>query len=749
MAQKTIPLVSVIIPMFNSAKFIPQTLESLLYQTMQDFEVIVVDDCSKDNSVEVVESFKEKFGEKLRLIKFPRNTGMPGLPRNAGIQIARGKYIAFLDSDDLFTKTALEELTALAEEYQADVVHMNDSYRAYKGQMLSVEEPEMTDFDYLTDSENWSVTNWHYPLTVSPKPLEAPALETENLAERVKSFTDWKYRLGVCANFCRRDFLIDNRIFFPKVASAEDQLFNFACLCLAKNYLLAPNIVYIVRPRFGSISREENDENAEKYFRKWIKIFNGGFKALEKFMARNEFFNENPDYRNAVTEFFSICIIDRNITNFFSEEQAEPFYRLLKENFHTEDAELAANFSDMLNNRHLKISELKEMYEEPEKYKARNEKAKDGIPLVSVIIPMFNSAKFIPQTLESLLYQTINDFEVVIVDDCSTDNSVEVAESFTEKFNNRGINLKVVRLPKNTGAPGLPRNVGIQFACGKYISFLDSDDLYTKTALEEITKLAEKYQADVVHLNDTFTTFKGKALPLDDPRLTNMKEITKKENLIRSNWHWTISPTPPEPFPAPIFKPYDLKERVQDWVDWGYRMSVCTIFCRRDFLTANQIFFSKLVANEDQVIVFTCLCLAKKLLRVPNIVYIIVPHWGSQSRDRNLDRNNEKYIHKWLSAINGGFNELNKVMDRFSFFDENPGYRYAVLNWFFTFNVFMNKNLSYDQNKSDIVYPMMKSYFQPDNAPLTAYLLNTVKEFKLRINELEKENKKLKQSQKN
>ena len=57
-----IPLVSVIIPMFNSAKFIPQTLESLLYQTMTDFEVVVVDDCSTDNSVEVVEAFKNSVG---------------------------------------------------------------------------------------------------------------------------------------------------------------------------------------------------------------------------------------------------------------------------------------------------------------------------------------------------------------------------------------------------------------------------------------------------------------------------------------------------------------------------------------------------------------------------------------------------------------------------------------------------------------------------------------------------------------
>ena len=63
MATEKLPLVSVIIPMYNAARFIPQTLESLLYQTMTDFEVVMIDDCSTDNSVEVVENFKEKFCE--------------------------------------------------------------------------------------------------------------------------------------------------------------------------------------------------------------------------------------------------------------------------------------------------------------------------------------------------------------------------------------------------------------------------------------------------------------------------------------------------------------------------------------------------------------------------------------------------------------------------------------------------------------------------------------------------------------
>ena len=170
MSTEKIPLVSVIIPMFNAAKFIPQTLESLLYQTMKDFEVVVVDDYSTDNSVEVVEGFKMRFdslGVKLHVIKLPKNTGKPGLPRNVGIQFARGKYISFLDSDDLYTKTALEELSTLAEKYQADVVRMYNRYVLWKGQKRSVDDLTFVDTKELLNPTNWSVITPLHPSIVA------------------------------------------------------------------------------------------------------------------------------------------------------------------------------------------------------------------------------------------------------------------------------------------------------------------------------------------------------------------------------------------------------------------------------------------------------------------------------------------------------------------------------------------------------------------------------------------------------
>jgi glycosyltransferase involved in cell wall biosynthesis len=188
MPEEKIPLVSVIIPMYNSAKFIPQALESLLYQTMTNFEVVVVDDCSTDNSVEVVEGFISKFdsicvgGVKLNVIKLPKNSGVSSTPRNIGIQMARGKYIAFLDSDDLFTKTALEELTTLAEKYPVSIVHMQHYFRLWGGKGKSVDDPLFTDMDELTNPKNFLKAR-------NPKYTpDKPTVETNNLAERVKKF---------------------------------------------------------------------------------------------------------------------------------------------------------------------------------------------------------------------------------------------------------------------------------------------------------------------------------------------------------------------------------------------------------------------------------------------------------------------------------------------------------------------------------------------------------------------------------
>lgn len=104
--------ISVIIPLYNKEHFVAKTLESVLSQTYQDFEVIIIDDGSTDHSVEVVSSYDDS---RIKIIKQP-NRGVSSA-RNHGIQIAKGEYISFLDADDIWYPTFLEEMLELTIQY--------------------------------------------------------------------------------------------------------------------------------------------------------------------------------------------------------------------------------------------------------------------------------------------------------------------------------------------------------------------------------------------------------------------------------------------------------------------------------------------------------------------------------------------------------------------------------------------------------------------------------------------------------
>jgi glycosyltransferase involved in cell wall biosynthesis len=109
--MQTVPRVSVIVTTFNSAATIKRTVESIQAQTMDDFEIVIVDDASTDDTVRVVESILEP---RLRLVQNSHNRGIGGA-KNVGVENARGQYIAFLDSDDTWEQTKLAlQLAALS-----------------------------------------------------------------------------------------------------------------------------------------------------------------------------------------------------------------------------------------------------------------------------------------------------------------------------------------------------------------------------------------------------------------------------------------------------------------------------------------------------------------------------------------------------------------------------------------------------------------------------------------------------------
>ena len=126
-------------------------------------------------------------------------------------------------------------------------------------------------------------------------------------------------------------------------------------------------------------------------------------------------------------------------------------------------------------------------------------------PLVSIIIPTYNRAKLIVNTLDSILTQSYNNFEVIVVDDGSTDNTESVLNDYKQKFLQKSINFYSIK-QDNAGAPA-GRNRGFQNSHGEYVVFFDSDDVMLPNRIEEQVKCLQKEQSDCCacgfYLNDT------------------------------------------------------------------------------------------------------------------------------------------------------------------------------------------------------------------------------------------------------
>ena len=281
------PAISIIIPMYNTEKYITQCLESVAGQTFKDYEVIVIDDCSTDNSVAVVEKLSSAFDGRLQLLKLKKNNGSPGIPRNKGLKQAKGKYITFLDSDDMLIDTALEELFNIAEQTQADVLHANQFITA---------KDRSEDFTLNTAIE---LDSWE-----DSPPVKKMVSISDSLAERVRTFAD-KGIIWSCWNkFFRRDFLISNKIEFATITYSEDMPFCFKALCLAGKYVRIPNIFYMYRYRQGSI--QHRSVTAEQLIKMYLEVLIEGTKIFDEFMSKVPFFNEedNLEYRYMVLDFF-------------------------------------------------------------------------------------------------------------------------------------------------------------------------------------------------------------------------------------------------------------------------------------------------------------------------------------------------------------------------------------------------------------------------------------------------------------
>lgn len=207
--------VSVIIPIYNAYDYLRPALDSVVYQTLRDIEIICIDDGSTDRSLEILKEY-QKNDDRVRIVT-EANAG-PGLARNNGLGRTRGEYVAFLDADDFYEPNFLEALYEMALRDNLDIAIAGyDIYNSQRAIFTKMEEAE-----HVEIFEGGAVTS------KNQRPNEILASTTGSAWNKM----------------FRRSFIIDKELkFLPDVKMYEDVYFTVSALSLAERVARTPEIL--------------------------------------------------------------------------------------------------------------------------------------------------------------------------------------------------------------------------------------------------------------------------------------------------------------------------------------------------------------------------------------------------------------------------------------------------------------------------------------------------------------------------
>ena len=396
-------LISIIVPIYNVEKYLRECLDSIQNQTYQNFECIMVNDGSTDNSKQIAEEYL--VDSRFRLIN-QSNKGLSGA-RNTGISHIREEstFISFVDSDDYVYPNFLETLVEYIEEDVDIIEGMVEHY--HNGNIY-----------YFPQVEHYKVI------------LETVAEKLEKLAlERIRN--------GVFPKLIRRELLNDN--FFPEGWLFEDLAVVPELVTNSTKWVKIQETVYTYRIRDNSIitsSFSEKDLVIFKIFEKFDCFFKNESLDIKIWVEKVKLLHIN--YRSQKVPNQYICV-----------------YQKEKERI---------------------LSNIEE-YEKGE--------------LISIIVPIYNVENYLRQCLDSIMSQTYQNFECLLINDGSPDNSADICIEYVEK------DSRFKYFEKENGGVSSARNLGIERSGGAYITFIDSDDLVESDYLEVLYKVLKDEAADI------------------------------------------------------------------------------------------------------------------------------------------------------------------------------------------------------------------------------------------------------------
>lgn len=433
--------VSVIVPVYNKARYLKQCLDSLVVQTLKDIEIICIDDRSTDNSLNLLKEYASR-DSRIKLLYHEKNQGV-GASRNDGITCSSGEYIAFADADDLVEPTFYEKLYNASKDY--DIV---------KGDI------------------------WDYDESIN-KCVLSPISDCNSKIKATGNPVYFFY--GFSSAIFKRDLIVNNGLLFSeKYRYNEDPLFMLTVTTKGPKINVIDGAKYFYRPVENSLSRIFDNRTICDFYHSTLEML----------------------------ECLRGCNLSKEDTYICIDHILSPLGAFLNKELlsYQEACEIKRSYFDLITKKHFT--------------------AASDIS-VSVIVPVYNGQDYLRRTLAFLTFQSLNNIEIICVNDCSTDGSLDIINEYA-KDDSR---IKVIDCKEN-GGESKARNIGIKAAKGEYIAFMDQDDKIDLLFYEKLYNTAVKNDADIAKGNAQEVFYDGNIFSV------TMTPVSKHPLYFASNW-WT------------------------------------------------------------------------------------------------------------------------------------------------------------------------------------------------------------------
>ncbi|MGF1494602.1 MAG: glycosyltransferase [Microcoleaceae cyanobacterium] len=470
------PRVSVVVPTYNQEQFIQSTLTSVLNQTYQDFEIVIANDASTDNTVTKIQAVHDP---RIRLFSLERNQG-ESAATNYGIQQAQGKYIAILHSDDLFRPDKLErQVNFLEQNPQFDAVLSHAEVIDEAGRPLPDKthvlqqifpQPNRTRFQWL--NQFFIRDNC---LCQTSSMVRCSCYQTVGLYDRrLRQIPDFDFWVRFCLQHELHiipEPLTQYRVHQSNISGIRPETIkrhHIEVLQILKHFLC-----------------EEVYQHIFEIFPYLYQQYGSGFESdLAPFLLAQQAFivNRSPHQLFGLEILYQL-LNQPDVVERLNQKYNFDFYDLIELTGKYDIFGFDQQSRSKANSTHISRGSLSTGNRSEKRLKLANLPGKIGQnpPLVSIVIPTYNGEQFISETLQTALQQTYTNLEIIVSDDGSVDQTLDIVHSFQQQCNWPCS----VLTHKNYGLVG-NLNFCIQQARGKYIKFLFQDDLLEPDCIAEM-----------------------------------------------------------------------------------------------------------------------------------------------------------------------------------------------------------------------------------------------------------------------